>query len=476
MKLTSYLSNVYFSKPLVHILCALGIWVFILVLMLMEQNNWMTLRIDQVKTYTLRKLPAKWDMAYSLMVSNLNVLWTPADDRTCLAAQGNTGACPAKRQSIVTSVRQSMSCDQFRSAFCNCINQLLQPVADDLVNFFPAPNGTFFSNNRNVNGTLPFILNGVDACHYLHHGTFVAQQTSDTLLRRTHLLFILSTIITGNAVYQFVVLPLCHATYFYGYGKLIRVLSLIIWPLVGAVTAITVEGGTQQIIYWALLPPVLFILWYEFLLPPLRMDPFIHPYTFAVTLATMVLLSLVENAVLDYNILWTEVWKCHLVTCLYFGVCWFHLFLDNDSSQSKHGYTRRSAQDTIYISIILGVLVVANTTMAPYAIPRVINMLWWLPSIFVFLSFANVIWMSQNDRFSDFHSDIKEAEYQRMVAKPGYIMNSSLYTSCALMILVSLYTIYYWRDFALVVFSVWQRIPMRSIQVSAGTFWLDPIQ
>jgi hypothetical protein len=476
MKLVSYLSNVYFSKPLMHILCSLGIWVFILVLMLMEQNNFMTLRIDQVKTYTLRKIPQKWDMAYSQMISNLNILWTPADDRVCLAGSGATGACPAKRQQIVTSVRQAISCDQLRSAFCSCVNQLLQPVADDLVNFFPLLNGTFFSTSKNVNGTLPFIINGVDACHYLHHGTFVAQQTGDTWLRRTHLLFILSTIITGNAVYQFVILPLCHATYFYGYSKIVRVVSLLIWPLVGAVTAISIEGGTQQLLYWILLPPLLFIVWYEFLLPPLRMDPFIHPYTFSVTMSILVVTSLVENSVLDYNILWTEVWKCHLVTCLYFGICWFHLFMDNDPKESKHGYLRRSAQDTVYITLIIGVLVVANTTMAPYAVPKVINMLWWLPSIFVFLSFINVIWMSQNDRFSDFHSDLKQEQYQRMVSKPGYINTSSLYTSCALLILVSLYAIYYWRDFAQVVFSIWQKIPTRSIQVSQGTAWLDPIQ
>jgi len=229
-------------------------------------------------------------------------------------------------------------------------------------------------------------------------------------------------------------------------------------------------------LFWIILPPVLFILWYEFLLPPLRMDPFIHPYTFAVTMCVFVITSLVENGVLDFNILYTEVWKCHLVSCLYFGVCWFHLFLDNDQKESKHGYTRRSAQDTIYLSLIIGVLVVSNTAMAPYTVPKVINMLWWLPSLFVFLSFINVIWMSQNDRFSDFHSDVKQDQYRRMVAKPGYIQNSNFYTSCALLILLSLYTIYYWRDFAQVVFSVWQKIPARSIQVSQGTPWLDPIQ
>jgi len=180
-----------FAKPLMHILCALGIWVFILVLVLMEQNNFMTLRIDQVKTYTLRKVPQKWDLTYSQIVSNLNIIWTAADDRVCFAASGSVGTCAAKRQQVVTSVRQSLSCDQYRSAFCSCVNQLLQPVADDLVNFFPIANGSFFFTSKNVNGTLPTILNGIDACHYLHHGTFIAQQTGDTWLRRTHLLFIL---------------------------------------------------------------------------------------------------------------------------------------------------------------------------------------------------------------------------------------------------------------------------------------------
>jgi len=221
-----------------------------------------------------------------------------------------------------------MSCDQYRSAFCNCVNQLLRPIADDL-------NGTLQTNvfsdiGRNVAGNTTNLLNGVDACHYMHHGTFIAQQTGDTWLRRTHLLFILSTIVTGNAFYHFVVLPFCEARLFWGFGKLIRILSILIWPAVGATTALVQESGTQNIILWLLVPPLLLLLWYEFLLPPLKMDPFIHPYTFAVLQAIFVLISLVESHVLDYNILWTEIWKSHLISCLYFGVCWFHLFLDND--------------------------------------------------------------------------------------------------------------------------------------------------
>jgi len=50
---------IFFTKQIMHIVCALGIWVFVLVLMLMEQNNPITLKIDQTTVVHPKKAPCK---------------------------------------------------------------------------------------------------------------------------------------------------------------------------------------------------------------------------------------------------------------------------------------------------------------------------------------------------------------------------------------------------------------------------------
>lgn len=50
---------------------------------------------------------------------------------------------------------------------------------------------------------------------------------------------------------------------------------------------------------------------------------FVHPYFFAVILATLNCMALIENSVFDYENITFEIWKAHMISLLYFGTLWF---------------------------------------------------------------------------------------------------------------------------------------------------------
>jgi hypothetical protein len=164
------------TKPWIHVIGGLGIWIFALAVMVMEQNNTVTLKLDQVKTYQFQKVPSDWDGTYNLLVNYIVANWQPADDdgavRGCMSIVNLTAsdaACFTKRKNMVLQARQMLQCDKYRSPFCYCVNQITKGLANDIgtqatrafpgatypfntpgVNTFDGV--TFANENRNMSG------------------------------------------------------------------------------------------------------------------------------------------------------------------------------------------------------------------------------------------------------------------------------------------------------------------------------------
>ena len=55
-----------------------------------------------------------------------------------------------------------------------------------------------------------------------------------------------------------------------------------------------------------------------------------------------------------------------------------------------------------------------------------------------------------------------------------YITNGSLVVSMSLIFIMALVVFFYWRDYSMVLQSIWEVVPTTSIQVSWKAPWLTP--
>jgi len=204
-----------------------------------------------------------------------------------------------------------------------------------------------------------------------------------------------------------------------------------------------------------------------------------HPYFFATILSTFWVMALIENSVFDYDNIVVEIWKSHLIACVYFAVSWFYTDLDSADKEHKREFYKKPAQDAIYIGAVLAVSITFSTCLSPFTAVAYFNLLWYVPLAFVLLCFFSVLWVGEQDRFYQFYYD---ADIDKKVVSKAsvqgvsfYIPTGKLYVSAILLLLVQLVVIYYWRDFSSAWHAIYENIPMRSVQYNTSYSWLNNV-
>ena len=456
-------------RPSMHLMGAFALWIFAVVLVSVQNGNDLSKRLDQIHTYQLQKYPTNYDTAQLTIKNSFLSYW----DETCMAAvsfASTPTGCAVKRATMVTNTRTALGCDLYRSPACNCVNQITRGINNDtLQNSTTTPNslGTFTNTGKSLAGFRDSLLFAIDGCHFLHHTTQLAVLTGSTLVRRTGLLVLLTTLVAGNMVAAFLLQA----------NKWGRAGCAVGFALLGGMIVIIVESSASNLVYYTLLPPFLLLLWSEFFLAydDNTRPPFVQPYFFGAILAVLVVINLVENDVLDYDNIVIEVMKAHLVSLLYFGVSYFAA--SSQGSNAKHLYKKKAGQDGIYIACGLAVLSVVQSSTAPYTDVCYLNILSWLPLLFVLLNFFAVVWVNEVDRFSDYYSDNGDnnAVKRNAITKdPTYVRNGTLYVSAALLALTFLATLSYWQTYSLTYHAMYELVPTKTIQINAGYTWLSP--
>lgn len=482
----SYLSYPVCWKGYVHVLAALALWVFAVILLATEQNNSVMIQIDRAHTYSLNKYPQNFATAFSSIQQAFATYWLPADDSGCMALTNLTPSptCLSKRTNLVNSVRANTNCDlYYQSPACNCINWVLRGIANDTQtgggpNRYAGNgqaamlNSAYQGSCRNISGMSSQFQKALESCHYLYHSSYLAGESGSTIVRRVMLLFLLTTLVTGNAV-----------TYFFLRGPkdwwavALRIAGMIIWPLLAWLTAISVEFNFGTLISAIVGPPFFILFFYELMADTAGVhDAFINPFFFAEILPVLAAMALVENEVLDFDNILIEILKCHMVSFLYLGVAWFTV-KSQDSEHSKAEmvfYTRKAQQEAILISTFLAFLITVNSAMAPYTVAPTLNVLWWLPSVFTIFAFVAILWMAPWDRFKDYESTKLGPGQKRPDESKGYIKNEALYISLAVLALTALACIYFWRDYSLDYHAMWENMPSRSVALNWTNVWLNP--
>ncbi len=190
---------------------------------------------------------------------------------------------------------------------------------------------------------------------------------------------------------------------------------------------------------------------------------FVHPYFFAIVLSTSAVIALVENSVADYNNITYEIWKAHMVSLLYFGVYWF-------TGKSKAGLTDtkdfayRSQQEAVFTAVVLAVLSLLSSAMAPYTDAAYINYLQYIPLQLALAAFLDVVYLSHLDPHTE----------QKKQSPTETVPNTTYWVSSLVLVLKALVVIYYWRDYSSIYGSMKVNIPTRSIQYNASYTWLTP--
>ena len=192
---------------------------------------------------------------------------------------------------------------------------------------------------------------------------------------------------------------------------------------------------------------------------------FFHPYFFAVVLAASSVIALVENSVFDYDNITYEVWKSHMVSTLYFAVYWFTAkseFLQSSREYFSPYYASSSQIESVFIAMVLAVLSLLSTAMAPYTSVAYTNYLLWIPLQFAVVAFLDILYLSQQDP-------------PRTSKLPAWFIPESVYMASGLiLILKALVVIYYWRDYSVIWHAMYENVPTRSIQYNSSYTWLTP--
>ena len=186
---------------------------------------------------------------------------------------------------------------------------------------------------------------------------------------------------------------------------------------------------------------------------------FLHPFFFAVILATLSVISLVENNVLDYDNISYEIWKAHMISCLYFGVSWFTSKAQMHEKDIQE-FANRAQYESVLVSTALAILAAVSTATAPYTSVAYTNYLLWMPLLFVLVAFLDLLWITEADRAPG---------KDQALPREGALILSGL-----VLLLTGFVTIYYWRDYSAIYHTLWENFPTRSIQYNASYFWLSP--
>lgn len=217
---------------------------------------------------------------------------------------------------------------------------------------------------------------------------------------------------------------------------------------------------------------------YDMFLDSVKHPKFMHPYLFAVILSTFWVMALVENSVFDYDNITIEIWKSHLIACIYFAVSWFYTELDSVDKDHKKEFYKKPAQDAIYIAAVLAMSIVFSSSLSPFTAAAYFNVLWYVPLAFTLLCFFAVLWVGETDRFYQYyyddagHTGVTKSSVQNV---SFYVPNGKIYVSALLLLIVQLVVIYYWRDYSSAWHAIYENIPMRSIQYNTSYNWLNNV-
>lgn len=480
-------------KQWVYLTAALAMWVTALSIFAITNSQYMSQRVDRVHTYQRTKFLSNYQSTkgniQNLFVTNQAAFGTPYwDDQTgpgCVGLNNFTTAanptCYSKRTQLVTTIKQQMGCDVNKAPVCNCLTVLLRAVAQD--NSTNSSQGAFTGIGKNLTGYGGYMAFALDECKWLFRNVHTAVESNMQIVRRTAILFYLTTLTTFNLL-DHIWVPWLAArlgckTEWSQSG--VRTLVILLTLAAGLGGHLGVEGQAFSIPCFISLAPLAILFWYEWYLPKLPHKPWLHPYYFTASYGCIVVLALVENGVVDYDIIAAELFKVQLAGFLYLVVVWFYMFPVESGGSLKPGFRdifeSKPLQDSILIGTTAAVALSVISATAPYTVSPAINYLWVLPGVFTLYAFGGITW-AHSLKLSEFYGDLASDKVRRrkeeLEASPAYFSPSKAFFCAAHLAIQLLLMLYYCNDYTEVNLTVISPAIFNTIQLNTNASWLLP--
>ena len=313
-------------KEFGHLIVALFLAATTLSLLGITHTNENVKQLDFSRFYTLRWERAQVDAArLHLGISDrCQTVTNLSADPECLAQRVGT------RDDILLH----MQCNKYRSQTCAYLERALGALArtSTTVRVNPANASSPFSVvGVNLKLKPPRQADGKDLTFMelleevmidapkLFHGAYRAEQSDRTLVLRSALYNLITMAILGNLVVH-----LLDSYNISPYMRLwVRGLSFVVVFLT-ALVFLFIHTGNALVLSLILVTAFVSLVYFEMFLNETIVRPWIHPFTFAVIYQSTVVLSLVENGVLDYRIMVVTLLASMATAQLFMSIVWYY--------------------------------------------------------------------------------------------------------------------------------------------------------
>jgi len=367
-----------------HLIAASGLALMALIIHISIRNNDNVRALDTVRYYTMVR--EKGDVGLAKGYVSSEDSWLTL---ACRAAVNKTAVtsdtCIDERKALRSKILTAMNCFTYSSQVCSYLRNitagLIQPKTYG---------GTNYLVGRALAGTVPnmgaltyrqLLYNAIDNAPLLFHNSYRAAQSDDSFVLRTILYNAVAFVILAN------ILVHLFDTWDMSWGKRlfmrITVFSLST-VLLMFLFLINNSGSSMTVILGIWLPSVIVLLYYEAFLDQSITRPWIHPYTFSIIYASISVLALTENDVLNSMVVGLSLAQAHAVSMLYMQIVWYwagkneketHESDNNAMTRRNAGhatthaaqlYTTKEMQYALYLAIVVTALLSIFQATGPF--------------------------------------------------------------------------------------------------------------
>lgn len=445
-------------KQYIHLLAPITLWAIGLALYIVTLNNTLPKRVDSIKTYRLQKRPHSYEDALYNMKEAFVRNW-PTD--ACFGPINVTAdpTCLATRTDLSTSILAAMECTTYTSQACKCIEKITVGLTSSTG-----------SIAKDLRGKKDDTVYAIDSCKLLMHNAHTAVFSGKVWAQKTAMLFLILSIVLGNAVDWILVNQYIESSQWDGFtASIIKIVNMMVWAFVPMIVSVSLDFNTLQIYLYTIVPPLIILFLYEsykgsYYFPEY---PFIHPYTFACVLGILTFLANAEAGILDNDILIVEIVKCNIAAYIYLQAVWKYMIKHTEKDYSKSKFV----EDGTLRAILLVFTLYVVGTMPPYPTACTFVMMWYTPFLWVVLAFASVLWVCSFDYERNFGDKVKaiRTKYGKWDLLPA-----SQHVATIVLIYVSLLVLYYLRENSTVFADLVDKYPINTLQYNTTTSWMRP--
>lgn len=371
-----------------HLFAATGLALMALIIHISIRNNDNVRPLDTARYYTMVR--EKGDVGTAKALVSSEDTWLSLACRASLnKTVGTTDTCIDERKALRSKILTAMNCFTYSSQVCSYLRNITAGVIQPKVYA-----GTNYLVGKSLAGTVPnmgtltyrqLLYNAIDNAPLLFHNSYRAAQYDDS--------FVLRTILYNTVVFAILANLVVHMfdTSDMSWGKrlfvrisvfsLSTVLLMFLFLINNAGSSLTVLLGI-----WA--PSMVVLLYYEAFLDQSIARPWIHPFTFSVIYASISVLALTENDVLNSMVVGISLAQAHAVSMLYMQIVWYwtgknekqthahdanaiarhdeHYNMHYTTTHAAQLYTTKEMQYALYLAIVVTVLLSIFQAVGPF--------------------------------------------------------------------------------------------------------------